>query len=155
MFDEFKELLSIFNARSVRYLVVGGYAVSYHAQPRSTQDMDILIASDPENAKAVFAALHDFGAPLEGLTPEDFLQPGKFFRMGRAPLAVDILVDIDGIRFEQAWANRVEATIDQGTQLRVSFISLGDLITNKIASGRPQDVADAAALRKAKGTGDS
>ena len=154
MFDEFKELLSIFNARSVRYLVVGGYAVSYHAQPRSTQDMDILIASDPENAKAVFAALRDFGAPLENLTPEDFLQRGKFFRMGRAPLAVDILVDIDGIRFEQAWANRVEATIDQDTQLKAFFISMDDLITNKIASGRPQDVADAAALRKAKGTGD-
>jgi len=116
--------------------------------------MDILIASDPENAKAVFAALRDFGAPLENLTPEDFLQRGKFFRMGRAPLAVDILVDIDGIRFEQAWANRVEATIDQDTQLKAFFISMDDLIANKIASGRPQDVADAAALRKAKGTGD-
>ena len=117
--------------------------------------MDILIASDAENAKAIFAALRDFGAPLEGLTPDDFLQPGKFFRMGRAPLAVDILVDIDGIRFEQAWANRVEATIDQGTELKAFFICMDDLITNKIASGRPQDVADAAALQMAKRTGDS
>ena len=46
MFDEFKELLSIFNARGVRYVVVGGYAVSLHAQPRSTQHIDILVAAD-------------------------------------------------------------------------------------------------------------
>ena len=73
MFDEFKELLSIFNARNVRYLVVGGYAVSLHAQPRSTQDIDILIAPDAENARAVYEALEEFGAPLEGLVPVDFV----------------------------------------------------------------------------------
>jgi len=148
MFDEFKELLSIFNARSVRYLVVGGYAVSLHAQPRSTQDIDILIAADLENAGAVFTALREFGAPLEELTPSDFAAPGKFFRMGRAPLAVDILLDIDGVGFEQAWQNRVEATVDPDTGLKAFFISRQDLIDNKLASGRPQDLADAAALRK-------
>ena len=104
MLDEFKELLSIFNARNVRYLVVGGHAVSLHAQPRFTQDLDILIASDTGNAKAVFAALEEFGAPLEGLKPADFGERGKFFRMGRAPLAVDILPEIDGVDFERAWA---------------------------------------------------
>jgi hypothetical protein len=150
MFDEFKELLSIFNAKRVRYLVVGGYAVSLHAQPRSTQDIDILIAADVENAKAVFSALRDFGAPLEGLTPADFTEKGKFFRMGRAPLAVDILSEIDGVTFEQAWANRVAAEIDPDTGLKAFFISRADLITNKLASGRPQDVADAAALRRAE-----
>jgi len=153
MFDEFKELLFIFSARSVRYVVVGGYAVSLHAQPRSTQDIDILIAADAENTAAVFAALRDFGAPLEGLTPADFAEHGKFFRMGRAPVAVDILVDIDGIDFERAWRNRVEATVDPGTGLKAFFISREDLLANKIASGRPQDVADAEALRKSKEIG--
>lgn len=150
MFDEFKELLSVFNARSVRYLVVGGYAVSLHAQPRSTEDIDIFVAADLENAGAVFAALRDFGAPLEGLTRDDFAASGKFFRMGRPPLGVDILLDIDGIAFEQAWQNRVEATVDPRTGLKAFFISRGDLIANKVASGRPQDLADAAALRKEK-----
>jgi hypothetical protein len=121
-----------------------------HAQPRSTQDIDILIAADVENAGAVFAALQDFGAPLEGITPNDFAQQGKFFRMGRAPLAVDILAAVDGIDFEQAWANRVLATIDPNTGLKAFFISHEDLITNKVASGRPQDIADAAALRMSK-----
>jgi hypothetical protein len=153
MFDEFKELLSIFNARGVRYVVVGGYAVSLHAQPRSTQDIDILIAADMGNAGAVFAALREFGAPLEGLTPNDFAEHGKFFRMGRAPVAVDLLLEIDGVDFERAWRNRIEATIDPSTGLKAFFLSREDLIANKVASGRPQDVADAAALRKARETG--
>ena len=149
MFDEFKELLSIFNARSVRYLVVGGYAVSLHAQPRSTQDIDILIAADLENAGAVFTALREFGAPLEELTPSDFAAPGKFFRMGRAPVIVDILPEIKGVDFDRAWQNRVEAVIDSQSGLTASFISSQDLIAAKLAAGRPQDIADLAALRKA------
>ncbi len=149
MFEEFKELLSSFNARNVRYLVVGGYAVSLHARPRSTEDIDILIAADPENAEAVYAALQEFGAPLQGLSAADFAQKGKFFRMGRVPFAVDILPEIDGIGFEQAWPNRVQGVIDEQTGLRAFFISRADLITNKLAAGRPQDVADVEALREA------
>src|ERR1039458_1499915 len=90
MFQDFNELLSIFNAHSVKYLVVGGYAVSFHAQPRATKDIDLLIQPAADNAKAVYAALAKFGAPMEGLTPRDFTQRGKFFRMGREPVAVDI-----------------------------------------------------------------
>ena len=149
MLPVFKELLSIFNAKSVRYLVVGGYAVSLHAQPRTTQDIDVLVAVDPENAERVYAALQEFGAPLEGLAAADFAEHGKFFRMGRAPLAVDILPEIDGLSFEQAWPNRKETVIDEPSGLKAFFISSEDLITNKLASGRPQDIADVAALRDA------
>jgi len=149
MFEEFKELLSSFNARKVRYLIVGGYAVSLYVQPRSTQDLDVWVASDPTNAEAVYAALHEFGAPLQGLTAADFTQKGKFFRMGRVPFAVDILSEISGLDFEPAWANRVQAVVDEQTGMQAFFISPADLITNKLASGRPQDLADAAALRKA------
>ena len=149
MFKEFKELLSTFNAKSVRYLVVGGYAVSLHAQPRTTQDVDVLVAVDPENAERLYVALQEFGAPLEGLGPGDFAEHGKFFRMGRAPLAVDILPEIDGLSFEQAWPNRTEVVIDEQSGLKAFFISSEDLITNKLASGRPQDIADVASLRDA------
>lgn len=97
----------------------------------------------------MYAALQEFGAPLEGLRPEDFAERGKFFRMGRAPLAVDILPQIDGIDFEEAWANRFEAVIDPASGMRTFFISSDDLIRNKLASGRPQDLADVAALRQA------
>lgn len=149
MFAEFKELLSIFNAKGVRYLVVGGYAVSLHAQPRTTQDIDFFIAADPQNAAHVYAALQEFGAPLEGLSPEDFAVAGKFFRMGRSPLAVDILPEIDGVNFETAWKNRTAVLVDEPSGLKALFISSEDLIANKLAAGRPQDLADVAALRDA------
>jgi hypothetical protein len=149
MFDDFKELLSIFNARKVRYLIVGGYAVSLHAQPRATQDLDILIRPEAENSKAVYGALAEYGAPLAGLTPADFAQRDKFFRMGRAPLMVDILPEILGVEFDHAWERRVETVIDSESGLTAAFISREDLIASKLASGRPQDIADVAALRKA------
>ena len=148
MFDDFKELLSIFNAHSVKYLIVGGYAVSFHSQPRATKDIDLLIKPDAENAKAVYAALANFGAPLEGLTAKDFSDRSKFFRMGREPVMVDLLPEIDGVDFDRAWKNRVEAVIDLATGLRASFISGPDLVAAKLAAGRPQDIADVAALRK-------
>ena len=152
MFDDFKELLSIFNAQKVRYLIVGGYAVSFHAQPRATNDIDLLIKPDAENAKAVYAALSKFRAPLEGLTAENFIERDKFFRMGRAPVMVDIFPEISGVDFDRAWQRRVDAVIDPQSGLTASFISSEDLIAAKLAAGRPQDIADVAALRKAAET---
>ena len=149
MHRDFKELLSSLNAHGVKCLIVGGYAVSFHAQPRATKDIDILIKSDVENAKALHAALAKFGASMQGLTPESFAKPGKFFRMGREPLAVDILPEIDGVDFDAAWERRAEGVIDPVTGLSGHFISATDLMAAKVAAGRPQDIADASALRKA------
>jgi Nucleotidyltransferase of unknown function (DUF6036) len=148
MFNDLKELLSIFHSQSVKYLIVGGYAVSFHAQPRATKDIDLLIKLDAENAKAVYAALVKFGAPLEGLTSLDFIERDKFFRMGRAPQMVDILSEIPGVDFDRAWANRVEGVIDDESGLVAFFISRDDLIAAKLAAGRPQDIADVVALRQ-------
>jgi hypothetical protein len=111
MFDDFKELLSIFNAQKAKYLVVGGYAVSFHAQPRATKDIDLLIRPDPANGKAVYAALQKFGAPLTGLTAEDFIQRDKFFRMGQEPFTVDILPEV-GIPFTQLTSTGCVAGLD-------------------------------------------
>lgn len=144
MFPDFKDLLSALNAQRVRYLIVGGYAVGFHAQPRATRDLDILISADPENGKAVYAALAQFGAPLQGLSPNDLVEPGSFFRMGAPPVMVDILPRISGVDFEEAWQRRVEVKIDDS--LTAPFISREDLLAAKLAAGRPQDLADAAAL---------
>lgn len=95
-------------------------------------------------SKAVFAALAEFGAPLEGLAPKDFMEPGSFFRMGTPPVMVDILSSISGVDFDQAWEHRVEFPLDSG--LNALFISREDLLAAKLAAGRPQDLADAAAL---------
>jgi hypothetical protein len=146
---DFKELLSVFNTRKVRYLLIGGYAVSLHAQPRTTKDLDLLVSPDAGNAKALFAALAEFGAPLEGMKAEDFMEPDKFFRMGVAPLMVDILPSIPGVDFENAWQRRTDIEIDPETGLKASVISRRDLIAAKLAAARPQDMIDVAALRQA------
>lgn len=149
MYPDYKELLSVLNARRVKYLVVGAYAVSIYAQPRATKDLDILVKADAENAQAVFAALAEFGAPLEGLTAADFAEPGPFLRMGLEPVGVDILTAIPGVKFDAAWDRRVEEVIDPASGLNASFISRQDLVAGKLASGRPQDLADVDAIRKA------
>ena len=149
MLSDYSELLSILNAHRVKYLVIGAYAVAIHAQPRATKDLDILVKADPGNAKAVFAALAEFGAPLEGLTSADFAEPGPFFRMGREPVCVDILTAIPGVEFDAAWSRRVEDVFDEGTNLRANFISREDLLAAKRAAGRRQDLADIEAIEKA------
>jgi hypothetical protein len=149
MYPDFKELLSVLNEHQAKYLVVGAYALSIHAQPRATKDLDIWIKPDAENAKAVFTALAKFGAPLEGLTPGDFAEPGPFFRMGHAPVGIDLLTKIDGVDFDIAWEKRVQEIIDTASGLKINFISRDDFIATKTASGRPQDVADVAAVREA------
>jgi hypothetical protein len=150
MISDFKELLKSFNAHAVKYLIVGGYAVSFHAQPRATKDLDIFIRADAKNAKAVYDALASFGAPLEGITPEDLGDSTKFIRFGREPVAVDLLPGIDGVDFDTAWKHRVSGVVDITSGLTAFFISEADLITSKIAAGRMRDLADVEELRQAR-----
>ncbi len=145
---DFRELLSILAKHKVRYLVVGEYAVMKYTEPRFTKDLDLWIATDPENAGAVFAALQEFGAPLKDLTPADFTQPGYFYQMGSSPFRLDIMMSIPGVAFEAAWADREEAQIEG---IAIPFISKPDLIKTKEASGRDQDKLDVKKLRQSSG----
>jgi len=149
MFDDFKNLLSAFNDHNVKYLIVGGYAVSFHAQPRATKDLDIFIKADPTNALAAFSALAKFGAPLGGISPDDLSDPKKFIRFGREPVAIDILPGIDGVNFDEAWERRDAGVIDLRSGLSAYFISKRDLIASKIAAGRMRDLADVEELNDA------
>jgi Nucleotidyltransferase of unknown function (DUF6036) len=144
--EDFKELLRAFNEHRVRYLVVGGYAFGVHAEPRATKDLDLLIRSDEENSAAVYRALTQYGAPLDGLSPQDFMD-GSAFQIGQPPARVDLLQRIDGLTFDQAWQNRIEGLIDGDTPINV--ISKDDLIRNKLACGREQDLLDVKKLRAA------
>ncbi len=149
MNQDYKDLLSAFQSHGVRYLVVGGYAVSYHAQPRFTKDLGLFIQADPANARAAYAALAEFGAALQGMRPEDFADPNSFFRFAREPEGFDILPSIPGVDFDAAWKKRIETAIDPATGLKANFISAEDLIAAKLPAGRPQDIADVDAIRKA------
>jgi hypothetical protein len=149
MYQDYKDLLSAFHAHGVKYLVVGGYAVIFHAQPRFTKDIDVFIKADPANAHTVYAALAEFGAPLQGVRPDDFADPSSFFRFGRDPRGFDILPNLPGVDFDSAWERRVEGVIEPQSGLKAFFISKEDLIAAKLASGRPQDLADVSAIRAA------
>lgn len=147
MSSDFKEILSIFSANQVRYLVIGGYAVSEYTEPRYTKDLDIWIDPSKENSERVFLSLQEFDAPLYELTPADFAEKGNFYQMGRPPVRVDILMSIDGPGFEQAWQNRLVIDLFDES---VNLISLDDLIEAKMAAGRPKDLIDLENLLLAK-----
>ncbi len=145
--EDLRQLLLALNAHGVEYLVVGGWAVGYYAEPRFTKDIDILIRTSVKNSEAVFRALAEFGAPLAGATPADFRDnPTSVFQLGSAPARADFLQSIDGVDFDEAWEKREEFTLEG---VRVSVISSEHLIRNKLKSGRLSDLADVEAIREA------
>lgn len=145
--NDLRELLLAFNDHGVEYLLVGGYAVGIYAEPRATKDLDIFVRPELTNSESAYRALAACGAPLSDVTPADFCNdPDSVFQIGQPPLRIDLMQKIDGVSFEEAWSKKTEAFID-GIQVHV--ISAEDLIRNKLASGRLQDLADAEAIREA------
>jgi hypothetical protein len=130
MYQDYKDLLSAFQSHGVRYLIVGGFAVGFHA-------------------RATYAALAEFGAPLKDIRPEDFSDRSSFFRFGREPHGFDILPSIPGVDFDAAWERRVEGVIDPATGFKAFFISREDLIASKLASGRKRDLMDVDDIQEA------
>jgi hypothetical protein len=150
MHKDFKDLLSAFNAHSVRYLIVGGYAYARYTEPRTTKDLDLFIRPDPENALATYKALAEYGAYLADATVADFARPGTVFQIGVAPFRIDVICDIDGVTFDEAWETSEPALVDE--EVSVRYISSDNLIANKLAAGRPQDLVDVEKLRHAAET---
>ena len=144
---DYTDMLKCLNKVGVDYIMVGGWAVNMHGYIRATIDLDIWIMTDPANAKKVYAALKDFGAPLSEITPEDFATDGTIFQIGVAPCRIDIINKIDGLTYAEASPRAVLKNID-GIPVRI--LSLEDLITNKRASGRTKDLADAEILEGLK-----
>lgn len=136
---DFREFLSVLNARGVEYLLIGGYAVGYHGQPRATQDMDIWIAMSPDNAERITAALREFGFDVPDLAPGLFLKERNIIRLGVPPVRIEIAMAISGLQFDECFARKV---VDTLAGVQVNLISLDDLKTNKRAAGRLKDLAD-------------
>lgn len=142
---DFKEFITLLNKNSVHYLIVGGFAYSFYAEPRFTKDIDILIESSRENAEKILNAINDFGFTDVSLTDKDFLEPGQIIQLGVAPLRIDIMTSIKGMDFQNAWKNRV---IGRYGNTEAYFISKEDLVKSKRALGRKQDLADMEKLEK-------
>jgi hypothetical protein len=145
MNQDFRDLLAEFNARQVEFLLVGAHALAAHGHVRATQDLDLWVRPTPENATRVIEALRAFGAPLHDLTEKDLSTPSLVFQIGVEPIRIDVLTAIDGVRFEEAWADRMSSKFaDQP----VAVLSREHLIKNKLAAARTQDLADVEALKR-------
>jgi len=147
MLKDQKELLSVFNAHNVEYLVVGGHAAIAYGVARLTKDLDIWIRASEGNSVKVFRALAEFGAPLQGMSAADFSgDDNSVLQLGMAPNRIDILQSVSGLNFDQAWANRVDFPIDELTTAH--YLSLDDLVHNKQLVSRLRDIADVDELRR-------
>jgi hypothetical protein len=140
---DFGEMLSAFSAEGVEYLLVGAYALAVHGLPRATGAMDVWVGTASGNPRRVRRALERFGAPLDQLSPKDLTHRDVVFQIGVAPRRIDVMTSVDGVAFAAAWRRRLDAKLEG---LTVHVISRDDLIRNKKAAGRPQDLADVAWL---------
>lgn len=143
--EEFRELLRLLNSNGVRYLLIGGYAVVLNGHVRNTSDLDIAVSNDLPNAAKLVKSLREFGFDLPILTEALFTKPNSLIKMGHEPLKVEILNYLKGVEFEKAYENRQVISVEG---LEISLIAIGDLIKNKKAVGRLQDLADVEALEK-------
>lgn len=149
--EDFRDLLVVLADTGVEFVIVGAYALAFHGAPRASGDLDVFVRPAPGNAQRLTEALARFGAPLgaAGVTAEDLAQPGMVYQIGLPPRRIDLLTEISGVSFDEAWASRVVVEVDGRA---VSFIGRAALLRNKEASGRPKDIADIARLRKTGGS---
>jgi hypothetical protein len=131
----------------VEFVIVGAYALALHGAPRASGDIDLFIRATPDNSERVFAALARFGAPLEaaGISAADFARPALVYQIGLPPRRIDVLTEISGVSFGEAWGSRLTVDVEGRP---VSFIGRAALLKNKRAAGRPQDIVDAARLER-------
>ena len=145
---DFSEFVACCIAREVRFLIVGGYALAVHGMPRFTKDLDVWVANDHANAQMLVLALEDFGFSRLDLRVEDFTEPDAVVQLGFPPLRIDLLTGVDGVGFDDCYPRRVVVMIN--STIAAPFLHVDDLLRNKRASGRPQDLADVAALERAR-----
>jgi hypothetical protein len=144
---DFLDFLRLCNQHHVKYLVIGGYAVSIHGYPRSTKDMDVCIELSEQNAEKMQRVISDFGFGSLKLSKDDFLKEHYITQLGYEPLRIDILNDLDGVNFQEAWEKKKIINI---SDVPVNFIGYNELLKVKEKTGRPQDMADVYKLKKRK-----
>ena len=140
---DWREFLELLNSRGVDYVIVGAQSLAFHARPRHTGDLDILVRPTPRNARLVLALLNEFGFEQSSFKESDFLQPEQIIQLGRVPNRIDLLTSLTGVTTDEAFDAKVSAIIDG---VPVFVLGKGTLIRNKRAVGRPQDLADLSAL---------
>ncbi len=145
LLKDFQDFIDLLNQHKVEYLVVGGYALAFHGKPRHTGDLDIWIKISEVNASKLVIVLDEFGVGSLGLSKSDFLKEGFVSQIGYPPLRIDILNSIDGVAFDDAYKNKQVISI---AEIKINYIGLKELVENKKASGRSQDLTDLKQLAK-------
>jgi hypothetical protein len=143
--QDIREFIGLCLSRKVEFLLVGGYALAFHGAPRFTEDIDLMVLVSSENADRLFGVLTEFGFGDAGIKRDDFLDADQVIQLGSAPNRIDILTGISGVTWEEAWASRTQVSLDG---LEIQVIGKRELMKNKQATGRPQDLADLARLAK-------
>lgn len=142
---DLREFIELLNSHKVEFLIVGAHALAWHGLPRYTKDVDFFVNPKRENAAALIQVLTDFGFGDLSLQAEDFLVPNQVIQLGREPNRIDLLTGLSGVDWGECWSSRVEGEMDG---LAVWFLGRDAYIKNKLASGRPQDLADAERLKE-------
>ena len=145
MSPDFLDIVRALSATDARFIIVGAYAVNVYADPRAAGDLNIWVEPSEENAQKVLEALKEFGAPLTGVSQSDFSTPGVTFQIGIAPLRIDILTEISGVAFDEAWNDRSMHPFGPFT---IPFLGKRTLIRNKRATGPAKDLVDLESLEK-------
>jgi len=145
--DDYRDMLCLLNEEQVEYLLIGGWAISFHAKFRYTEDLDLWVRPSQDNATRLMRALRRFGAPLANVSESDFVQPRYGLHIGVPPCRIDILTTIAGVTFDQAWRNRVAESMND---IPINVIGREDLVRNKQAAGRDRDLKDLQAIEKAQ-----
>jgi len=143
IYPDFKELLRLFGAHKVSYVIVGGYALAFHGAVRFTGDIDLFVRPEAENAKRIIAALNEFGFGTVDLVEADFQTEHKVIQLGVPPVRIDIMTSLTGLSWQQVLRGRVEGKYGD---THVFFIGKNELVANKKSLGRKKDVADLEAL---------
>lgn len=146
--QDFEDFIKLLNHHEVEYMVVGGYALALHGKPRYTGDLDIWINVSEKNALLMLKAVNEFGLKSLNFQKEDFLIEGMVSQIGYPPLRIDLLNAIDGVGFEEALLNMQKVELEN--DFIINYIGLNELIKNKKASGRRQDLTDVKTLLKIK-----
>lgn len=144
---DFIALLKLFDKHKVKYCVVGAFAVAFHAIPRYTKDLDLLVEPDLDNGRRIINALKDFGFGSLKLSERDFAKPGSTIQLGYEPIRIDLITSIEGCDFQQVWKGKVRGTFGP---LTVNYIGHADLLLNKQTANREKDQADLRLLKRAQ-----
>jgi hypothetical protein len=141
---DFSEFCGLLNAHHVEFVIVGAHALAFHGAPRYTGDLDILIRPTEANAERLLRAIAAFGFPTTPLTPAQIITPGKIVEMGVPPVQIHVMSQVDGVSWDEVWTGRETAAFGENS---VAYIGREAFVRNKLAAGRPKDLADVEALR--------